>query len=314
MLATALLTSSLLLAPPLPVTLEANRDEEISYVSDFLVFAGADADGRVLFAFDANRGNEGEKYQAEHFQRLWVEGEGWSTLPGEEELAVEDMWELPSSKEWQISGDTAEGFQLACASREFELRTEPLADRTWRELEGDIFSTAAGSATLTIGERELRGHVHHEFCFLVDRNPLVKTYTDLFGDGFHGVYAIVGEGENVRPFKYHRTGGTLRGLLKRSDGYTPEESASGWSRIPANDFDASDWDLAGFFSWPGRYAASWAVGEDESALQRSFRLSLRQREVVANYVIAGLAVNVVEGTINLTGKPEPVFGMALIVR
>jgi hypothetical protein len=296
-----------------PVAVEA-PSESLSYVSDFIVFAGADETGKVLFAFDANRGSEGESAQAEHFQRLWVEGQGWSTLPGEGDLEVEEMWSLPSSDAWKLSGSAAEGLGYRCEQAKLTLEVEPLEDRTWRELDGDIFATGTAAATLTLDERVVRGHVHHEYCYLSTRNPLAKTYTDLFGDGFHGVYALVGEGENLRPFKYHRTGGTLRGLLKRSDGFGPASGDPGWQRLPDTGFDATDWDLAGFFSWPGRYEVDWTEGEGDAAVKRSFDVRLRQREVVANYVIAGLAVNVLEGTVNLNGTPEPLFGMALVVR
>lgn len=310
MLITAVTTLPLSLAPG---ALEVS-EESLSYVSDFVVFAGADEAGKVLFAFDANRGAEGDSAQAEHFQRLWIEGEGWSTLPGEGDVAVEEMWSLPCSDFWKLTGSAAAGLELSCEEAKLTLEVAPLEDRTWRELDGDIFATGAATATLTLNERAIRGHVLHEYCYLSSRNPLAKTYTDLFGDGFHGVYAIVGEGENLRPFKYHRTGGTLRGLLKRSDGFAPANSAEGWQRLPVNTFEASDWDLAGFFSWPGRYQVEWSEGEGETAARRSFDVRLRKREVVANYVIAGLAVNVLEGTIDLSGTPEPMFGLALVVR
>lgn len=310
MLITAATALPLLLTP---AALEA-PEESLSYVSDFVVFAGADETGKVLFAFDANRGAKGEAAQAEHFQRLWVEGDGWSTLPGEGEVNAEEMWSLPCSDAWELTGSAASGLGFSCEQAQLDLAVEPLEDRTWRELDGDIFATGTAAATLTLGERVIAGHVHHEYCYLSTRNPLAKTYTDLFGDGFHGVYAIVGEGENLRPFKYHRTGGTLRGLLKRSDGFAPATNAEGWQRLPDNKFEASDWDLAGFFSWPGRYAVEWSEGEGDAAVQRSFDVRLRKREVVANYVIAGLAVNVLEGTVDLNGTPEPMFGMALVVR
>ena len=51
-------------------------DSSLLYVSDYFSFVGEDADGRVTFALDNNRGRDGESWQAEHFVVLHDEGEG----------------------------------------------------------------------------------------------------------------------------------------------------------------------------------------------------------------------------------------------
>lgn len=303
----------LLVVPPLPSEPAATgpvATEVLEYVSDFLCFTGGDDQGRVAFAFDANRGRKGERFQAEHFGALWVEGRGWVELKGTGEFEDPDQRfrELPSSPAWQVEGDAAAGISVVSESNGLELRVDPLSIVTRRSLEGASFDTGSTRASLRLGERELEGVVTYEYCFLPDINPLAKTYTDLFGDGFHGVYAVVGQPAGGEPLRFHDSGGRLEPLILSRDGFVGGGEQA--QRVEEARFRISNRSLGGFFRWPGRYRVDW--GEPESGPR--FDLRIKDRKTLFNYVFGGVAVAIVDGALTRDGAEQPVFGFALIVR
>jgi hypothetical protein len=297
--------------------LEEETDSE--YLSDFLVFVGGDAQGRLLLAIDFNRGRKSERLRGEQFVALHVEGQGWQEVGGRSDLTIGDLQELPGSPDWTVAGDRQEGFRVTGVKRGIELTTGRLDAVAIHSRASDLFSTGTGSGTLRFGERNLTGVVHHEYCFLRGINPLFKTYTDLFGDGFHGLYLSFGEGEQKSALRLHQSGGRLEPLILRQSGF--ERSAAGSSRLDLGRLRISDWSLGGLFRWPGRYRLDWRrpveaeqVGSDAGRAELRFDLKVRQRETVINYVFGGVAVAVLDGTTVVDGQAYPTYGLALIVR
>lgn len=297
----------------------SKEETELEYLSDFLCFVGGDGEGRVLLAVDLNRGRKGQRFDGEQFVALHVEGQGWLEVGGRSDLKVENLEQLPDSARWEVSGDRQTGFRLVCAERALEFSTGRLDAVALHSQDNDLFSTGAGTGSLRLGERVIPGVVHHEYCFLRGINPLAKTYTDLFGDGFHGLYCSVGLGAEAGALRLHKSGGRLEPLILRQSGF--EKSAAGRTRLDLGRLRISDWDLGGFFRWPGRYRLDWtrpsdkaAVGHDGQRETLSFDLRVRQRETVINYVFGGVAVAVVEGTGRVDGADVALYGLALIVR
>ncbi len=330
-------------APTLPAgPLERDPDAVLEYLSDFVVFAGREVNAeqaagstaepkRLVLAFDANRGREGKSYAAEHFAVMWVEGRGWvelgatSDVPGSpahfERLAGAV---IPAGPKVRSEGDALRGLQLFIASKELHLVAEPIALTTDRREGANAFATGAAAAQLKLGARTFVGVVHYELCYLAGLNPLAKTYTDLFGDGYHGVYALTGDG---RPLRMHRSGGRLESLVQRRCGYLAPTPGASVRELPKFSFDLSKRSLGGFFRWPGRYTSSWqtplpaatGTGADRAPLDprptQTSRLSvdLSERETLINYVFGGVAIAIATGELIEGDSRQPVFGFALIV-
>jgi hypothetical protein len=294
-------------------------EAELEYLSDFLCFVGGDASGRVLLAVDLNRGRNGKKLEGEQFVALHVEGQGWLEVGGKSDLKVDALEALPDSGRWEVSGERQSGFRLVCPERELDFSTGRLDAVALHSQNNDLFSTGAGTGTLRLGKRTIAGIVHHEYCFLRGINPLAKTYTDLFGDGFHGLYCSVGLGAEASTLRLHKSGGRLEPLILRQNGF--EKSGQGSTRLDLGRLRISDWSLGGFFRWPGRYRLDWTrptesgqLGHDGQRSTLSFDLRVRQRETVVNYVFGGVAVAIVEGTARVDGQDVAIYGLALIVR
>lgn len=312
LVACALTASSVDARPetPAPTTPESVESEQaLEYISDFFCFVGADEQGKVAFAFDVNRGREGDEYQAQTIANLWVDGQGWRDFGGmvDFEDPEDRFYELPSSDRWALEGWASTGVTIRSDRDGVELVVDAIETHTKNKRGLAVFTSGATSGTLKLGQREIRGRVSHEYCFLSDMNPLVKRYTDLFGDGFDGIYAVFGDSSEGGDLRFHESGGRLEPLVMTRDGFVVEDGTA--SRIEGASFKVSDKSF-GLIRWPGRYRASWKEG----GVACSYDLRIRDRETLVNVLIVGVAVGIVEGTFTRGGVEQEVFGLTLIVR
>ena len=106
-------------------------DSSLLYVSDYFSFVGEDANGRVAFALDNNRGRDGESWQAEHFVVLHDEREGWISLKGtgSYENSTHELQNIPTSSFFQIDGTPQTGFSIVSPPNELTLSVEPIPNR-----------------------------------------------------------------------------------------------------------------------------------------------------------------------------------------
>jgi hypothetical protein len=307
--------------------LERDTSQRYEYLSDFFVFVGREvskepaggATGKgLVLAFDANRGRDREKFAAEHFAVLWVEGRGWvdldatTPLPGAtEHFSAVFGAPLPSSERAEVTGTAASGLVLEVPKVELVLKAEPMVIETDRRHGSDAFVTGSSTGELTFGEREFVGVVHQEFTYLAGINPLAKTYTDLFGDAFHSVYALVGERGALR---MHRSGGRLEPLIARHSGYLVTDGRSrGSGELAQLELETAKKSLGGLFRWPGRYKTSWESTVDGQARKRTLQVDLKHRDTLINYVFGGVAIAIAQGEYGEATEKQPVLGFSLIV-
>jgi len=80
--------------------------ETLSYYSDYFSFVGEDAKGKVAFALDNNRGQDGEHFQAEHFAVLHDEHKGWLRVQGSGAYPnpAGVLRTIPDSRDFAFSG------------------------------------------------------------------------------------------------------------------------------------------------------------------------------------------------------------------
>lgn len=307
--------------------LERDTSQRYEYLSDFFVFVGREVSmdpaqmgpgkGLVL-AFDANRGRDREKFEAEHFGVLWVEGRGWidldatTSLPGtSEHFSAALGAPLPSSERAMLTGTAASGLVLEVPKVELVLRSKPMVIETDRRHGHDAFVTGSSTGTLRLGAREFVGVVHQEFTYLAGINPLARTYTDLFGDAFHSVYALVGERGALR---MHRSGGRLEPLIGRHSGYLAADEASrGKGELAELDLETAKKSLGGLFRWPGRYKTSWSSTIEGKTQKRTLQVDLKNRDTLINYVFGGVAIAIAQGEYGEGAAKQSVLGFSLIV-
>lgn len=281
---------------------------ESEYWSDFVSFAGADAQGRVAFALDTNRGREGVEFQAEHFCVLYDEGRGWVELAGNGayDNSARAGAAIPDSKHFAFTGAPRTGWKIRGDGNGLELAIEPISIRTRRALGGAEFDTGSAAAILTWKGRKLAGRAIYERNHLPDKNLIMSPESGLFGDGWNAIYALVdGKGD----LRVHQSGGDIQNLLEHRAGFL---ELDGKTRIlPLAVFEARNWSQGGgFYQWPGRWIAKWKSPESAGRVE----VTLEQRNVVFNWVFGGFAVALVRGELKLDGEKHELWGLAQIVR
>ncbi len=309
-------------APRLPAgEIERDTAGNTEYLSDFVVFAGvergdeAGAGRRVLFAFDVNRGRERQNHRAEHFAVLHLEGRGWIDLGATTQFAGSAMDFagqptpiVPSGGATRVAGHPLLGWTLEVPSKELRFESEAFELGTDRRRGREVFATGAAAARLEFEGRRFEGQALYELCYLTSVNPLARTYPNLFGDGFHGLYLGVGR-DFDGGLRLHRSGGRLENLIARECGLL---SFGGQLEAPeAFGLDIRSGRLAGFFRWPSRYRTSWQLGEGP---RRRFEVRVGDRETLINWGFGGVAVAVLEGELVSGDERKPLYGLALIVR
>jgi hypothetical protein len=293
----------LLLAPQTPAV-----KTRYEYASDFVSFVGRDERGRVAFALDTNRGRDGETFQAEHFAVFYDEGRGWVELAGNGEFTNADrkLAEIANSKFYRYEGTPTTGLAIESAKNELRLAVEPLALHSRRERKGATFDTGSAAAKLEWKGRTLIGRAIYEGCTLPDRNLITDPDTDFFGDGWHGLYAVVDAGGDLR---LHSADGDVAKLVLAHQGFLVLDGEARAAKKLA--FEALDWEQGGgFFRWPTVWKASWKDHDANAELS----LRLADRNVVATWVVGGFAVAIAKGELTLGETKHEVWGLAQIIR
>lgn len=305
---------------------QAAAETRYEYRSDFVSFVGRDERGRVAFALDTNRGRDRESFQAEHFGVLYAEGAGWVELAGNGEVPNEkkELAAITSSKHYAYSGTPTSGLVIAGKTNELVLTIEPFTVHTHRERKSATFDTGSATATLTWKGRTLVGRAIWEGCYLPDTNLIADPDMDFFGDGWHGLYAVVeprADAAKVGGPKADTANSTLGDLrLHLADGdvsklVLPQQGflqLDGDARLAKKlEFTPSDWSQgSGFFRWPARWRANWLDREKPLKVD----LALVDREVILTWVVGGFAVAIAKGELVIDGVKHEVWGLAQIIR
>lgn len=287
---------------------ERASDARCEYRSDFVAFVGRDDRGRVAFALDTNRGRDRDAYQAENFAVLYAEGQGWIELAGNGEFPNTErrLEPIASSKHYRYEGTPAAGLRVAGASNALELTIEPIALHSRRERRGASFDVGSAAAKLVWKERTFAGRVIFEGCYLPDRNLITSPDPDFFGDGWHGLYALVDSAGDLR---LHRADGDAAKLLLPEKGTLRLEGEP----RPAKhlELEVEAWTQGrGFFRWPTGWRASWLDEERPVKLA----VELEDREVILSWVVGGFAVAIAKGELELDGRRHEVWGLAQVIR
>lgn len=313
-----MLLSTLLTLAAAPQDVAKTRYE---YRSDFLSFVGRDERGRVAFALDTNRGRDRDRFQAEHFGVLYAEGTGWVELVGNGDVpnSKKELAAITSSKHYEYSGSPRSGLVVAGKTNELELTIEPFAVHTHRERKAATFDTGSAAATLTWKGRTLVGRAIWEGCYLPDANLIADPDMDFFGDGWHGLYAVVdaradtpGSATTKPPLgdlRLHLADGDISKLVLPQQGFL---QLDGEARLAKKlEFTPSDWSQGnGFFRWPSRWRANWLDRERTAKID----LALEDREVILTWVVGGFAVAIAKGELVIDGAQYEVWGLAQIIR
>ena len=282
-------------------------DTPLLYVSDYVSFVGEDAQGRVAFALDNNRGRDGENWQAEHFVVLHDEQEGWVSLQGSGayENSTHELQTIPPSSFFQIEGMPQTGMLINSPSNDLNLSIEPIPIRFAREHEGGRYWLGSAAAELQWKGRTLRGRVIYEYFMMPEFNRLSRTYWGLWKH-FQGLYLVI---EGLGDLYVHSQEsdmmaplvGTVSGFLAVQGETKPLQV------LQVTLFDHNQaW---GLYRWPSAWGLHWV---NKAGAGRA-RLEIQEFKTMGNWVIGGFGMGIVHGIVHYNGKDYPVYGLAELI-
>lgn len=278
------------------------------YVSDYLSFVGADAQGHVAFAIDTNRGRDGGVYQAEHlYVVLHDEYRGWIDVAGagRYENTKRELLPIPDSPAFQFLGKPETGLTIESAANRLSLRIDPVVERVRHADGGTIFSLGSAPAVLAWRERVIHGRLIYEY--LVKRDFNLMTRRSLKGLAeFQGLYLLAGGADDLyiqSVRKQHGEGPFA--LLGDRLGFAVRGDRS--ERLGELRFAATKHALApGAYRWPTAWRVDWHGGEGPASLA----LRLLTRKQIGNWFLAGFSMGIAAGELSSGGRKTPVYGLA----
>ncbi|MGB0910021.1 MAG: hypothetical protein ACPGYT_06635 [Nitrospirales bacterium] len=298
------------LAEPSPEDFPQEGDfsgTSLLYVSDYYSFIGQDDQGHVAFAIDMNRGKDGGAYQAEHFVVLHDERQGWIDIQGNGsydniEKALAD---IPDSFTFQYSGNPEFGVTITSHQNDLTLSTSPIVKSLYRTHNGGEVWMGSASAKLQWAERTLTGRVIYEYLMMPEFNRLSRTYWGLWKE-YQGFYLSLQGGGDL--YIHHQRSDLLTPLIGELDGFLSIKGKS--ERFQVLQLTPLSLRQAlGFYQWPMKWALRWVTAQGGGEVQ----LELSEMHAVANWVIGGFAMGIIQGTVNYQGKAIPVYGLAELI-
>lgn len=297
--------------PPLEKMYTISQSEldelKLTYYSDYFSFVGQDENGKVAFAIDNNRGQDQDTWQADHFLVLHDEKLGWQEVLGNGLYANDkkELTTIPDSDFFNFHGTAKTGMKIKSEVNHLELEIEPVITRRENKKGLSQFTLGSANAILRWKGREIKGRVIHEFLYLPGFNRLSQKYFGIFKD-FHGIYAMT---ENNGDFYYHdQKSEVLSPLVGESIGFLFDKNTTlSFDSISSN-VKSRDFTL-GFYRWP----TGWQGKLIKDEADMSFDLGLTKRNDIANWLIGGFAMGIINGELLIDGKKVKVYGLGELI-
>jgi len=282
-------------------------DTSLVYVSDYFSFVGEDAQGRVAFALDNNRGRDGESWQAEHFVVLHDEQEGWVSLQGSGSYdnSTHQLETIPPSTFFHIEGMPQTGMLINSTPNNLTLSIKPIPIRLAKEHEGGRYWLGSTAGELQWNGRTLQGRVIYEYFMMPEFNRLSRTYWGLWKH-FQGLYLVI---EGLGDLYVHSQEsdmmaplvGTVSGFLAVQGETQPLQVL----QVTLLDHNQA-W---GLYRWPSAWGLNWV---NKSGAGRA-QLEIQNLKTMGNWVIGGFGMGIVKGIVHYNGKEYPAYGLVELI-
>ncbi len=295
--------------------IQTPAEERLAYYSDYFSFIGADDRGRVAFALDTNRGQDGVEFQAEHFVVFHDEKNGWQKLQGNGSFAnpAGKLLSIPNSAHFHFQGLPGTGMVIESPANRLVLKIQPIPMVIDRHYLNDRYRMGSAPATLNWRDRSLRGRVIYEFVHFNNWNRLNRTYFG-FWKNFHGLYLMTVNPVTKEPgdfYLHSQQSNKRKSLVGLVDGFAV---------IDGNILHLRDTQIRvgskrpalGFYLWPNSWTGHW---QNEAKSERiEFNLRLTERKTFGNWVLGGFAMGIVKGVVSHQGRTLDAYGLGEIIK
>jgi len=277
------------------------------YVSDYFSFIGQDNQGHVAFALDNNRGRDGDAYQAEHFLVLHDKRDGWITLTGNGayENLTHELRVIPDSPFFQFQGTPGTGMIITSAPNRLTLTIEPIPQRTGNRHNSAVTWMGSAPAVLTWNGRTIPGRVIYEYVMMPDFNRLTRTYWGMWNE-FQGLYLMADHQDDV--YVHSQMSERIAPLVGMLVGFSAFADLTESMKDLNVVLLERDW-AWGFYRWPTAWRITWTGPKGPAMLT----LKQTKRQNIANWVIGGFAMGIVQGKLTYAGTTQQIYGLAELI-
>ena len=277
------------------------------YTSDYFSFVGRDEKGLVAFAMDNNRGRAADRYQAEHFVKLYDQLQGWVTVKGNGDYPNDrkQLKRIPDSADFSFTGTAEKGLIIRSLSNAIELSIPPISKTIHNQNDEGAYWLGAAAATLRLKERVIRGRLIYEYLHWNRFNRLAGKSPGRLRN-FNGFYLIAAPGSD---FYLHDRDYDRLDLTGKQAGFATWTGAAPLDSIELHVTDHSV--AAGVYLWPNAWTGRFRY--NGSAYR--FTLKTVDRDTARNWVVGGFAMAIVKGEIqSIDGFQRlPVVGLAELI-
>jgi hypothetical protein len=295
--------------------IQAPAEERLAYYSDYFSFIGADDRGRVAFALDTNRGQDGVEFQAEHFVALHDEKNGWQKLQGNGSFAnpAGKLLSIPNSVHFHFQGLPDTGMVIESQANRLILKIEPILTVINRNHLNDRYRMGSSSATLEWRGRSLEGRVIYEYVHFDNWNRLTRTYVG-FWKNFHGIYLMTINPVTKAPgdlYLHSQQSNKRKSLVGLVDGFAVIDGNT--LHLSETKIRVTSKRLAlGLYLWPHSWSGHWQNKANSQRIE--FNLRLTKRKTFGNWVIGGFAMGIVKGVVSHQGRALDAYGLGEIIK
>jgi hypothetical protein len=277
------------------------------YVSDYFSFLGEDGTGHVAFAFDNNRGRDGEAYQAEHFLVLHDERQGWVKLAGNGLFpnTKRELSKIPDSPFFRFHGTPQAGLTITSDVNHLTFQIDPIPERRKHRHNGAATWMGSAPAVLTWNQRTIPGRVIYEYLMLPEFNRLTRTYWGIWKE-FQGFYLLADHSNDV--YVHSQLSERIAPLVAKLLGFLAIDGKTESMKDLKVEVLAHDVAL-GFYRWPTAWRITWTGSKGPQALT----ISLFDRNGIANWIIGGFSMGIIRGELDDAGTTHPVYGLAELI-
>ena len=280
----------------------------LAYYSDYFSFVGEDAQGRVAFALDNNRGQDGERFQADHFVVLHDEQRGWVPMRGSGRYpnSAGALETIPDSADFAFAGAPEKGMRITSGSNALTLEIAPIHKMVERAKGDARYWLGSAGATLAWSGRTIPGRVIYEYLYRPGWNRLARRYFGEWHD-FHALYLRTADGGDLYLHRENPVGeeplhGRMLGFLVLGG----RASALREMQIDVTRRSQA-W---GLYRWPQSWRASFVA----NGVPYRLDVALAERETVANWLIGGFAMGIARGELRRDGEALSLYGLAELIR
>lgn len=296
-----------LAAALLPPLQPAQAQSRYEYHSDYFSFVGTDEKGIVAFAMDNNRGRAADRYQAEHFVKLYDQLQGWVSIRGNGDYvnAEKQLKRIPDSADFSFTGDAENGIKISSQTNAIVLSIPAVTKIVFTTNDEGTYWLSAGPATLHWKERIIKGRLIYEFLHWSQFNRLAGKSPGRLKN-FNGFYLKTAAESDF--YLHYRENDRLH-LTGKQTGFATWRGAA---QISSVGFQITEHHIApGFYRWP----AAWSGQFHYKGTDYRFELKTVHRDTVRNWVIGGFAMAIVEGKItSVDGRQRiTVVGLAELI-